>query len=151
MVHREKSRCEVCCGVWLLPPATESGDSLSFTAIDFKMENRNHHTKVYHNCIDFKKAFGRVWHDALWHTVRKYNIGKGMTELIQNLYGKARTTVLVGNTYSDWFKSTVGVRQGYDIDLIANSTEKLADLTKRLDTIAKRFGIEISAEKKAKP
>ena len=27
--------------------------------------------KAYHNFIDFKKAFDRVWHGALWHTMRK--------------------------------------------------------------------------------
>ena len=28
---------------------------------------------LYHVFIDFKKAFDRVWHEALWATKRKYN------------------------------------------------------------------------------
>ena len=41
---------------------------------------------IFHNFIDFRKAFDRVWHEALWNTMGKYNIGKGITTLIQNLY-----------------------------------------------------------------
>ena len=33
-----------------------------------------HQQNLYHVFIDFKKAFDRVWHKALWATVRKYNI-----------------------------------------------------------------------------
>jgi len=73
---------------------------------------RNHQKNVFHNFIDFKKAFDRVWHEALWHTMAKYNINQGMTRLIQELYENAKTTVMVGNNYSEWFESTVGVRQG---------------------------------------
>ena len=28
----------------------------------------------YHVFVDFKKAFDRVWHAALWATMKKYNI-----------------------------------------------------------------------------
>lgn len=31
-----------------------------------------HHKPLYHNFIDFKKAFDRVWHKALWTVMRKY-------------------------------------------------------------------------------
>ena len=33
-----------------------------------------HQQNLYHVFIDFKKAFDRVWHEALWATMRKYNI-----------------------------------------------------------------------------
>ena len=68
---------------------------------------------VFHNFIDFKKAFDRVWHKALWHTMKKFNIGKHLTELIKELYEKAITKVMTGNgQFSEWFKTSVGVRQG---------------------------------------
>ena len=67
---------------------------------------------IFHNFIDFYKAFDRVWHDALWHTMGKYNIGEDVTTLIQKLYEKARSKVLVGDDYSEWFRTSVGVRQG---------------------------------------
>ena len=33
-----------------------------------------HQQDFYHVFIDFKKAFDRVWHAALWATMKKYNI-----------------------------------------------------------------------------
>ena len=33
-----------------------------------------HQQNLYNVFIDFKKAFDRVWHEALWATMRKYNI-----------------------------------------------------------------------------
>ena len=33
-----------------------------------------HQQNLYHVFIDFKTAFDRVWHEALWATMRKYNI-----------------------------------------------------------------------------
>ena len=33
-----------------------------------------HQQNLYHVFIDFKKAFDRIWHEALWATMRKYNI-----------------------------------------------------------------------------
>ena len=35
---------------------------------------------LYHVFIDFKKAFDRVWHEALWATMRKYNIKASIIE-----------------------------------------------------------------------
>ena len=33
-----------------------------------------HQQDLYHVFLDFKKAFDRVWHAALWATMKKYNI-----------------------------------------------------------------------------
>lgn len=38
--------------------------------------------------------------------------GTGTTELLKQLYDQARSKVMVGDKYSEWFKNTVGVRQG---------------------------------------
>ena len=67
---------------------------------------------IFHNFINFRKEFDRVWHDALWHTMRKYNIGEGITLLIKSLYDSARSKVLSGDQYSEWFKTNIGVRKG---------------------------------------
>ena len=48
---------------------------------------------LYHVFIDFKKAFDRVWHAALWATMRKY-ISTNPIQVIKNLYNKATSTVL---------------------------------------------------------
>ena len=73
---------------------------------------RNANRTIYHNFIDFKKAFDRVWHGALWHTMNKHKVGASITTLIKKLYESAKSTVLINNSYSQWFTSNVGVRQG---------------------------------------
>ena len=62
--------------------------------------------------MDFKKAFDRVWHAALWATMNLYNINGNIIKLIKNLYNKATSAVYLNNSIGDWFKTTVGVRQG---------------------------------------
>ena len=37
-----------------------------------------HQQDLYHDFIDFQKAFNRVWHAALWATMKKYNINANL-------------------------------------------------------------------------
>ena len=71
-----------------------------------------HQQDLYHVFIDFKKAFDRVWHAALWATMRKYNINTNLIRAIEHLYDKATSAVLFNGSTGDWFRTTVGVRQG---------------------------------------
>ena len=48
---------------------------------------------LYHVFIDFKKAIDRVWHAALWATMKKYNISTNLIQVIKNLYDKATSAV----------------------------------------------------------
>ena len=68
-----------------------------------------HKQDLYHVFIDFKKAFGRVWHAALWATMKKYNISTIFIQVIKNLYNKATSAVLFNGSIGDWFRTTVGV------------------------------------------
>ena len=43
-----------------------------------------HQQDLYIDFIDFKK--GRVWHAALWATMKKYNISTNLIRVIKNLY-----------------------------------------------------------------
>ena len=70
-----------------------------------------HQQNLYHVFIDFKKAFDRVWHEALWATMRKYNINASIIQAIENLYDKAQSAVLFNGSTGEWFRTTVGVRQ----------------------------------------
>ena len=45
-----------------------------------------HQQDLYHVFIDFKKAFDRVWHAALWATMKKYNISTNPIQVIKNLF-----------------------------------------------------------------
>ena len=71
-----------------------------------------HQQNLYHVFIDFRKAFDRVWHEALWATMRKYNINTSIIRAIENLYDKAQSAVLFNGSTGEWFRTTVGVRQG---------------------------------------
>ena len=71
-----------------------------------------HQQDLSHVCIDFKKAFDRVWHAALWATMKKYNISTNLIQVIKNLYNKATSAVLFNSSIGNWFQTTVGVRQG---------------------------------------
>jgi len=53
-----------------------------------------------------------VWHAALWATMNYYNTNANLIHVIQNLYDKASTAVYLNRDVGDWFRTTVGVRQG---------------------------------------
>ena len=44
--------------------------------------------------------------------MKKYNISTNHIRVIKNLYDKAFSTVLFKSSIGDWFRTTVGVRQG---------------------------------------
>ena len=68
---------------------------------------------VYHNFIDFKKAFDRVWHKGLWQSMYNFGISQDIIEIIELLYSSSTSAVLINNVTGSFFNTTVGVRQGY--------------------------------------
>ena len=68
-----------------------------------------HQADLNHVFIDFKKTFDRVWHAALWATMKKYNISTNLIQFIKYLYNKATSAVLFNGSIEDWFRTTVGV------------------------------------------
>ena len=68
-----------------------------------------HQPDLYHVFVDFKKAFDRVWHAALWETIKKYNISANLIRVTRNLYDKVTSAVLFNSSIGDWFQTTVGV------------------------------------------
>ena len=61
-----------------------------------------HQQNLYHLFRDFKKAIDRVWHAALWATMKKYNISTNLIQVIKNLYNKATSAVLFNSSIGDW-------------------------------------------------
>ena len=53
-----------------------------------------------------------VWHEALWATIKLYNININLITVIQKLYEKVTSAVCFNNSIGDWFKTSAGVRQG---------------------------------------
>ncbi|KAF6034450.1 hypothetical protein EB796_007241 [Bugula neritina] len=71
-----------------------------------------HQQNLYHVFVDFKKVFGRVWHAALWPTMRMYKINANLINIIKQLYDEASSAVYLNGSIGDWFGTMVGVRQG---------------------------------------
>ena len=71
-----------------------------------------HQKELFHNFIDFKKTFDRVWHDGLWHALRSFGIEEGLVQIKKSLYSSACSAVLLNNNVSNYFRTTVSVRQG---------------------------------------
>ena len=71
-----------------------------------------HQQDLFHVFVDFKKAFDRVWHAALWSTMKLYNINANLNKVIESLYSKATSAVYYNGSVGEWFRTTVGVGQG---------------------------------------
>ena len=70
----------------------------------------DHHQDLYHNFIDFKKAFRRVWHKG--RVIRCYNNDEGLVTLFESLFGTPKSAVPYEEEISQSFRTLVGVRQG---------------------------------------
>lgn len=68
--------------------------------------------KLYACFVDFKKAYDSVWHDGLFHKLRKNNIQGKLLELIINIYKKTKCAIKIGGACTEYFDYTRGVRQG---------------------------------------
>ena len=71
---------------------------------------RDHQQAVYHCFIDFRKAFDRVWHKALFKIMRAHGIEARIVDLIEALYATTEAAIVVGSTFTNWFTTSVGVR-----------------------------------------
>jgi len=67
-----------------------------------------HQQDLYHIFVDFKKVFD----EALWATMSLYNINANLVRMIERLYDKATSAVYLNGSIGDWFRTTVGVKQG---------------------------------------
>ena len=66
--------------------------------------------------------------------MKKYNISTNLIQVIKNLYDKATSAVLFNSSIGDWFRTSVGVRQGcllsptlFNIFLERTMTDALED------------------------
>ena len=51
----------------------------------FCLKHLEYHQDLYCVFIDFKKAFNRVWHAALWAIMKKYSIIANLIPVIKHL------------------------------------------------------------------
>ena len=45
-----------------------------------------HHRSLFHNFLDFKKAFGIIWHARLWQVYRSFKIEECLIQAIEALH-----------------------------------------------------------------
>ena len=53
-----------------------------------------------------------MWHEGLWHVLRSFNVQEGLVGTIEALYNSSSSAVLLNNQLGEFFRTTVGVRQG---------------------------------------
>ena len=68
--------------------------------------------KLYCCYIDFEKAFDSVWQEGVWRALRFFSFPQKIINLLQALYSKSNSAVRVNGDLTEWFQTTVGVRQG---------------------------------------
>ena len=59
--------------------------------------------RLDHVFMDFKKVFDRVWHVALWATLRLFYIDDNLIRTIEYLYNKTHSEVYHDNNKGEWF------------------------------------------------
>ena len=52
-------------------------------------KNIEHGSKVFLNFVDYRKAFDRVWHDAIWAVLQKYGIDEDIMRALEQLNAKS--------------------------------------------------------------
>ena len=62
--------------------------------------------------MDFEKAFDSVWQHGLWTAMNFFGSPNKIIKLLKALYNISQSAVRVNGDLTDWFATTVGVRQG---------------------------------------
>ena len=62
--------------------------------------------------IDVAKAYDKVWREGLWYKLWKAGIRGKMWRVLRNMYRKVESSVLLGDTRTDFFEIDIGLRQG---------------------------------------
>ena len=96
---------------WCFEPSGRSTVEQIFNARVIIEKCIQHQRDLFHNFIDVKKAFGRVFHAGLWLVLRSFNIEEGLAQAIQAPHENSSNAVLLNSQLREFFKTTVGVRQ----------------------------------------
>ena len=67
--------------------------------------------KTFVAFIDIAKAYDRVWRKGLWHKLYQEGIKGKMWRVLKNIYKKVESSILLGDTRTDFFEILVGLRQ----------------------------------------
>jgi len=76
-------------------------------------EKYNQFSKQLFVCyIDFRKVSDSVWRKGLWTVMRHYGYTEKIVKILKNAYKDTFSTVRVGGSLTEWFKTVVGILQG---------------------------------------
>ncbi len=62
--------------------------------------------------VDFKKAFDRIWHNALLYKLKLVGVGDLFFKTIESMYSNINLAVKSNGSLTDYFQSNIGIRQG---------------------------------------
>ena len=68
--------------------------------------------KLFCAFTDYKKAFDSVDRAALWHKLLRSSVDGKSCVITRNMHAQAKSGIKVNGCNSEFFKSSVGVRQG---------------------------------------
>lgn len=83
-----------------------------FTIRQITEKYTEYNRPCYFNFIDFKQAFDSIWQEGLWQCLRMHGVHEKLIRLIKGIYDKSEAAVRHDQKLTNWFKTTVGVRQG---------------------------------------
>jgi hypothetical protein len=75
----------------------------------------NSKKKLFCAFVDLKQAFDTVWREGLWEKLIQNNINGKCLNIIMNMYKNIKSCVKLNATYSNFFISNIGVRQGENL------------------------------------
>jgi hypothetical protein len=62
--------------------------------------------------LDVAKAYDRVWRNGLWFQLRRAGIQGKMWRVLKNMYNTVESSILLGDSCTEFFNIEVGLRQG---------------------------------------
>ena len=75
-------------------------------------ESRLKGKKLFCCFVDFKKAFDMVPRDNLWRRMQKLQVPDDFMHMVSRIYEKVVCRVRMQEGFSEFFSSTIGVKQG---------------------------------------
>ena len=78
-----------------------------FTCQIMMKKHLQHRKELFHNFIDFKKAFHRVW-----HALCIFGIEESLVLIMKSLHSSAHSAILLNNSISEDFKTTAYIHHG---------------------------------------
>lgn len=73
--------------------------------------------KLFCLFVDYNKAFDLIWRDALWYKLDKCGVTENtkIFKVVKNMYSNIKSCIFLNGKKSEFFASTLGVRQGENL------------------------------------